>query len=174
MRLLGEQLCPKGHREFESRPLRSGNNTIILIMPNIKLLHIVCLLVIMTVIHFVAVSVGLYEQPIIWIDKFLHILAGIVIAMSWFWIMQRVLKTSDEKAPILLISSTIGFVLFIALFWEVFEFAYWKNAPEWANKFKFYSPTIVDVLGDMASNLLGGIVFSIFVSRKRPRINVDS
>lgn len=137
-------------------------------MANIKLLYIICLLAVMTVIHFTAVSVGLYEQSVIWIDKVLHIMAGIAIAMSWHWIMRRSLKTSTENVPMLItISSTIGFVLLIALFWEIFEFAYWKGVPEWANKFKFYSPTIVDVLSDMVSNLIGGIIFSIFVSRKK-------
>ncbi len=122
----------------------------------------------MAIIHFTAVSVGLYERPVIWIDKVLHIMAGVAIAMSWLWIVRRVLKISLENIPtIITISSIVGFVLLIALFWEVFEFAYWKSAPEWANKFKFYSPTIVDALSDMTSNLLGGIVFSIFVSRKK-------
>ena len=126
------------------------------------------MLVIMTVIHFTAVSIGLYEQSVIWIDKVLHVMAGVAIAMSWFWIMQRALKTSVENVPTLItISSTIGFVLFIALFWEIFEFAYWKGVPEWANKFKFYSPTIVDVLSDMISNLVGGAAFSLFISRKK-------
>lgn len=122
----------------------------------------------MAAIHFTAVSMGLYEQSVIWIDKVLHIMAGIAIAMSWFWIMRRALKTPAENVPMLItISSTIGFVLLIGLFWEIFEFAYWKGAPEWANKFKFYSPTIVDVLSDMVSNLIGGIVFLVFVSRKK-------
>ena len=122
----------------------------------------------MTVIHFTAVSVGLYEQSVIWIDKVLHVMAGVAIAMSWLWIVRRVLKISLENIhTIIAISSIVGFVLLIALFWEIFEFAYWKGAPEWANKFKFYSPTIVDVLSDMVSNLIGGVVFSIFVSRKK-------
>ena len=121
----------------------------------------------MTAIHFTAVSVGLYEQSVIWIDKVLHVMAGIAIAMFWLWIVQRALKISLENVPrIITISSIVGFVLLIALFWEVFEFAYWKGAPEWANKFKFYSPTIVGVLGDIVSNLIGAIIFCILAIKK--------
>ena len=132
-----------------------------------KLFHIVLLLIVMTAIHFTAVSAGLYEQSVIWIDKVLHVMAGVAIAMSWLWIVRRVLKTSLENVPtIIAISSIVGFVLFIALFWEIFEFAYWKGAQEWANKFKFYSPTIVDVLSDIGSNLIGAIIFSMLATKK--------
>jgi len=136
-------------------------------MQKTKLLHVALLLIVMTAIHFTAVSVGFYEQPVIWIDKVLHVMAGIAIAMFWLWIVQRALKISLENVPIIItISSIVGFVLLIALFWEFFEFAYWKGAPEWANKFKFYSPTIVDVLSDIGSNLVGAIFFSILAIKR--------
>src|SRR3989338_9219402 len=136
-------------------------------MQKTKLLHVALLLIVMTAIHFTAVSVGFYEQPVIWIDKVLHVMAGIAIAMFWLWIVQRALKISLENVPIIItISSIVGFVLLIALFWEFFEFAYWKGAPEWANKFKFYSPTIIDVLGDIGSNLVGAIIFSILAIKR--------
>ena len=121
----------------------------------------------MTVIHFIAVSVGLYEQPIIWIDKVLHVMAGVAVAMLWFWFLQRREKFSDGISKIILVGSVIGFVLLVALLWEIFEFAYWKGVPEWANKFKFYSPTIVDVLSDMVANLIGGVIFSILAVKKK-------
>lgn len=132
-----------------------------------KLLHIALLFMVMTAIHFTAVSIGLYEQPVIWIDKVLHVMAGIAIAMSWLWIVRKALKISLENVPtIITISSIVGFVLLIALFWEIFEFAYWNGVPDWANKFKFYSPTIVDVLGDIGSNLIGTIIFCMLVIKK--------
>jgi len=138
-----------------------------MIMQKPKLLHIALLLIVMTAIHFTAVSVGLYEQSVIWIDKVLHIMAGVAIAMSWLWIVRRALKISLENVPIIItISSIVGFVLLIALFWEIFEFAYWQGAPEWANKFKFYSPTIFDVLSDIGSNLVGAVVFSWLAIKK--------
>jgi len=67
-----------------------------------KLLHIALLLIVMTAIHFTAVSVGLYEQSVIWIDKVLHVMAGIMIAMFWLWIVRRAL---DQLNQLLLVSA---------------------------------------------------------------------
>jgi len=131
-----------------------------------KLLHIALLLIAMTALHFIANLTGLYEQPIIWIDKVLHIMAGMAIAMLWFWFLQRKDKLSDNIPKIILASSAVGFVLLIAFLWEVAEFAFWKGLPEYANNLNLYSPTIFDVLSDIGSNLVGAIIFSILVIRK--------
>ena len=131
-----------------------------------KLLHIALLLIAMTALHFVANLTGLYEQPIIWIDKVLNIMASIAIAMLWFWFLQRKDKFPDNIPKIILTSSTIGFVLLIAFLWEVAEFAFWKGLPKYANNLNLYSPTIFDVLSDIGSNLVGAVVFSLLVIKK--------
>ena len=131
-----------------------------------KLLHIVLLLIAMTTLHFIANLTGLYEQPIIWIDKVLHIMAGIAIAMFWFWFLQRKQQFSDNIPKIILVSSAVGFVLLIAFLWEVAEFAFWKGLPEYANNLNLYSPTIFDVLSDIGSNLIGAIIFSVFAKKQ--------
>jgi len=131
-----------------------------------KLLHIALLLIAMTALHFVANLTGLYEQPIIWIDKVLNIMASIAIAMLWFWFLQRKEKFSDNIPKIVLASSAIGFVLLIAFLWEVAEFAFWKGLPEYANTLNLYSPTIFDVLSDIGSNLVGAVVFSWLAIKK--------
>ena len=131
-----------------------------------KLFHIALLLIVMTALHFIANSIGLYEQPIIWIDKVLHIMAGIAIAMLWFWFLQKKEKFSDNIPKIILASSVIGFVLLVAFLWEVAEFAFWKGLPEYANILKLYSPTIFDVLSDIGSNLVGAIIFSILAIKR--------
>ena len=131
-----------------------------------KLLHIALLLIAMTMLHFIANLTGLYEQPIIWIDKVLHIMAGIAIAMLWFWFLQRKEKFSDNISKIVLASSAIGFVLLIAFSWEVAEFAFWKGLPEYANNLNLYSPSIFDVLSDIGSNLVGAMVFSWLAIKK--------
>jgi len=137
-----------------------------MIMQKPKLLHISLLLIAMTALHFIANLTGLYEQPIIWIDKVLHIMAGIAIAMLWFWFLQRKEKLSDNIPKIILTSSAIGFVLLIAFLWEVVEFAFWKGLPECANNLNLYSPTIFDVLSDIGSNLAGAMVFSWLAIKK--------
>lgn len=131
-----------------------------------KLSHIALLLIAMTALHFIANLTGLYEQPIIWIDKVLHIMAGIAIAMLWFWFLQRKGKFSDNIPKIILASSVLGFVLLIAFLWEVSEFTFWKGLPEYANNLNLYSPTIFDVLSDIGSNLVGALVFSLLAIKK--------
>ena len=131
-----------------------------------KLLHIALLLTAMTALHFIANLTGLYEQPIIWIDKVLHTMAGIAVAMLWFWFLQRKERFSDNIPKIILASSAIGFVLLVAFLWEVAEFAFWKGLPEYANNLNLYSPTIFDVLSDIGSNLIGAIIFSVFAKKK--------
>ena len=131
-----------------------------------KLFHIALLLIVMTALHFIANSIGLYEQPIIWIDKVLHIMAGVAIAMLWFWFLQRKESPADNIPKIILASSIIGFVLLVAFLWEVAEFAFWKGLPEYANNLKLYSPTIFDVLSDIGSNLIGAITFCLLAIKK--------
>ena len=131
-----------------------------------KLSHIIFLLLAMTALHFIANLTGLYEQPIIWIDKVLHIMAGIAIAMLWFWFLQRKENFSNNIPKIIFVSSAIGSVLLIAFLWEVAEFAFWKGLPEYANNLNLYSPTIFDVLSDIGSNLVGAVVFSWFAIKK--------
>ena len=152
---------PERAWRFESSPAQ-----IEITMQKLKLLHIALLLIVMTALHFVANLTGLYEQPIIWIDKVLHIMAGIAVAMLWFWFLQRKGKFSDNIPKNILASSAIGFVLLVAFFWEVAEFAFWKWLPEYANNLNLYSPTIFDVLSDIGSNLVGAIIFSILVIKK--------
>ncbi|MSU55511.1 MAG: hypothetical protein EXS46_03170 [Candidatus Taylorbacteria bacterium] len=132
----------------------------------LKLSHVIFLLLAMTALHFIANLTGLYKQPIIWIDKVLHVMAGIAIAMLWFWFLQRKDKLSDNIPKVILVSSAIGSVLLVAFLWEVFEFAFWKGLPEYANNLNLYSPTIFDVLSDIGSNLIGAIVFSWFAIKK--------
>ena len=135
-----------------------------------KLFHIALFLITMAALHFIANATGLYEQRIIWIDKVLHIMAGIAIAMLWFWFLQRKEKLSEDIPRIIFASSVIGFVLLVAFFWEVAEFAFWKGLPEYANNLNLYSPTIFDVLSDIGSNLVGAIIFSVIASRKNENV----
>ncbi len=138
-------------------------------MQKIKLFHIALLLVLMTALHIVANFTGLYEQPIIWIDKVLHIMAGVAIAMLGFYFLRKNDKFSENTPKIILAGSIIGFVLLIAFFWEVAEFIFWKGLPNYANAFNLYSPTILDVLTDIGSNLVGGIIFSIFIIKNHKK-----
>ena len=55
----------------------------------IQIKHIGIILAVMAGLHVFANLTGMYETPIIWIDKVLHIMAGIAIGMVWLVILQN-------------------------------------------------------------------------------------
>ena len=61
----------------------------------------------------------------------------------------------------------IGFVLLIAVVWEVAEALFWKYLPLYAEKWNLYSPNIKDVLTDIVANLAGGILLGWAAVRKK-------
>src|SRR3989338_6684245 len=63
----------------------------------IQIKHIIILLASMAALHVFANLTGMYETRIIWIDKVLHIMAGIAIGMVWLMILQKVGKISTAK-----------------------------------------------------------------------------
>ena len=133
--------------------------------------HFIALLCLMVLFHVFANFVGLYEQRIIWIDKVLHIMAGVGVAMIWVWVLQTCFKIALETIPkVMTVTSLLGFVLFAAIVWEVFEFAFWIAAPAYAVALNLYSPTIFDVLSDLVTNLIGAILFAAVLFRGRRSI----
>src|SRR3989344_1282183 len=131
----------------------------------IKPIYFITLLVLMGLLHLFANFIGLYEQKIIWIDKVLHIMAGVGAAKLWIWLLQTRFKISlDSIHRAISVSSILGFVLCAAVLWEVFEFAFWTAVPTYALAFNLYSPTVFDVLSDIMTNLIGAILFIVFIN----------
>lgn len=128
----------------------------------IKFQHIAFLLISMLGLHIIANFLGMYETKIIWIDKVLHVMAGIAIGMFWLLISLKHQATSR----LINFMSIIGFVLLIALIWEIAEFAFWNLLPNYAEKLELYSPHIKDVLTDMTANLLGAILLGYITLKK--------
>lgn len=126
-----------------------------------KISHIIFLLLIILALHLIGIFGGLYERGIE-IDMPQHILGGVVLGLIWL----HLLSETNFSRPIILIS-TIGFVAFVAVAWEVLEFTAWKIFPVFADSFKFYSPTVTDLLGDETSNLVGGILTALYTIRKK-------
>ena len=119
------------------------------------------------VIHFVSVYAGIYERQIatgsVWIDNILHITFGAAVAFLWLWALET--KFSQHSKTFFLLS-TLGFVLGVAVLWEVFEFLFSIIFTEQAFNLKIYSPTVGESLGDIFSNLLGGLLVLAFLREK--------
>jgi len=129
----------------------------------VKVRHVIGILVVMTLIHVIATLLGHYESDFIWIDKILHIMAGVAIGMFWLWIIQHKFKKikKDKYSKFLLVTSVIGFVLIVAFAWEIAEYAFWKNLPTYAQTLKLYSPSILDLVTDILANIVGGVIVTL-------------
>jgi len=127
--------------------------------------HIVLLLAAMAGLHVFANVTGMYETRIIWIDKVLHIMAGIAIGMVWLVILQK--RDEIQAAKLAHFMAIIGFVLLVAVAWEITEALFWKYLPFYAEKWNLYSPDIKDLLGDIVANLAGGILLGWVAVRKK-------
>ena len=132
----------------------------------IKLAHIVSILLVMVCLHFVANATGLYETRIIWIDKVLHIMAGAAVAMLWIWFLQGKNVVIANLSSLLVVSSVVGTVALLAVSWEILEYIFWKGLPQYAETYNIYSPTIFDLLSDVAFNVIGGAIFTLYWKNK--------
>ena len=125
----------------------------------IKLRHVIFILILITILHISAGLFSWYETRIVWVDNLQHVLAGIAFAMLFLLIRRK-----NEHNVFLM----IGFVLLIAMLWELFEFLFLQFLPFYAQKFSLYSPTFLEAGEDILSNVIGGIVFAIWnFGRKR-------
>ena len=129
-----------------------------------KIFYVVVLFLVISTLHFVGVFAGLYENNVR-IDIPQHFLAGVAFGVIWIWWM----RTKDKKrlSGIIFFISILGFVALTAVAWEVLEFAVWNFLPSFANSFKFYSPTIAELLGDIMANLAGGVAIGMYAIRRR-------
>ena len=137
-------------------------------MTQCKLVTYVPLLILgIVVLHFLAVFSGLYDSQIqqgfVWIDNVLHALSGAVFALLWLWILE---KKNWEISFLLTILSTLGFVLLLAVGWEVLEYFFYITFTDYAHSLQIYSPTFQEAISDIVSNLIGGIVLLLLVYGK--------
>ena len=137
---------------------------------HVSFFHIAALVVAMTITHFVGIVAGLYEGDV-WIDIPLHIAGGSALGLLWVWILQQHSVVASFGAPSsFLVSITIvSFALTGSFVWEIAEFSFWQLLPEYATAAKFYSPTVTDVLSDLAFGMLGGALLALIYYRKMRR-----
>jgi len=136
----------------------------------IKLFHIAGVVVIITLVHFLAVSFKLYEQTVWIVDGPLHLVSGVVLGMVWLLALQVFSSRNilELSSPFLVATSIAGFALFGSFIWELFEFSFWKLLPEYATAYKLYSPTPTDLLSDISFGFIGGVIMgTIYYFKKK-------
>lgn len=118
--------------------------------------YIVALFILMIGLHIIANLTGMYETRIIWIDKVLHLLAGIAIGLVWMTVTEKRYTNRIKISSLFLL--LVLFVLLVSLFWEAIEFSFWRTLPFYAEKMNLYSPHLKDAITDIIANLFGVIL----------------
>jgi hypothetical protein len=132
-----------------------------------KFRYIIFILAAMTAVHFSALVFGLYAGKV-WVDKPLHFVGGVVLAMIGYWLLEIPSIKSRLGMPSSLATAllVIGFTLFGGLLWEIFEYVFLQVSPTYALKLKFYSPLVSDLLSDIIMDMLGGAVTVFFMNKQ--------
>ena len=136
----------------------------------INLKTILATIAAMTAVHIFAIRYSFYAGDV-WIDMPLHFVGGFLAAMVGYWAMgfpifsQKFGELNVFATCFVLVSmSLIGSFL-----WELFEFGLLSCCESWARTGRLISPSVADVLSDMAMGLGGGVLFAVllgFVARK--------
>ena len=131
----------------------------------ISVKYILSVVLFMSFVHFGAVNLGFYEGDV-WIDMPLHVIGGILSGMIWMWLVQAVYGEAIHKeVPAALYMFMIVAASLVGSFaWEILEYLIWVNLPEFAKTTKFYSPTVDDLISDLALGLVGGSILAVYCS----------
>jgi hypothetical protein len=104
------------------------------------------------------------ETCSVWIDNIAHGLGGVLCGMIWiYWLQIKQSKLINTKNAILI--STILFVSFTAILWELFEFSIFTFFTDFAYKLALYSPSLTEASSDAISNTIGGVIFALFITQ---------
>lgn len=98
----------------------------------------------LSVLHFLALKLHLYWQ-LAWFDIPMHFFGGAIVALGVFTLRDLRFISSTYLTP----KHVVGFVLFVAVVWELFEF--YAGLYQASN---YYADTSLDVV----MGLLGGLV----------------
>ena len=129
-----------------------------------RISYLVLLASVVLSLHLIGIFAGLYENHIR-IDVIQHILAGVIFGTIWLWWLK---PENINISKTLIFISTVSFVALGSVLWEVLEFATSSLLPSFASSFKFYSPTVGELLSDVASGLVGGVSVGMYaVLRKK-------
>jgi glycopeptide antibiotics resistance protein len=128
----------------------------------------VTLLVGVIALHLVANALGVYDTQIeagfVWIDNVLHMLVGVAVGL--FWLRFLHLRKPGASAAFRA-GSTVAIVLTAAVIWELLEFAFYISMQTYAVSLNIYSPSLLEAVEDVVSNVVGGLLACIAASVRR-------
>ena len=131
------------------------------------LLQIVASLVLIFLAIFIASNFDLYDR-FKYLDKTSHFSGGVIVAWFFSIYFKRALKFFSGFERIVILVSC---VCLIGVFWEFAEYLSRVYSPEYAPELYRYFRigSMADTLGDLAVDMMGGILFGLFYILKNPR-----
>lgn len=130
--------------------------------------YAICLFCVAIIFHFIANNFGVYESQIengfVWFDNILHAITGLASSLVFLWILDKNNLNYSTTARIIL---TLVFVSCFAVVWELIEFGFFKIFTSYAYSLKIYSPSIIEALYDILSNMIGGVLILPFTVKSK-------
>lgn len=134
---------------------------------------LLALIVLIAAAHIIG-SANSWYWKFLWLDTIMHLLGGAWVALLFVYLFEerfKLLNLSKNFLATLILA--IGFVLFVGVLWEFFEYfrdAYIAHVPQ--NTPRPHPNLYLDTLKDLLNDSLGGAVVTAFwfVNRKRVKL----
>jgi len=120
-------------------------------------------------VHTIASFNDLYRS-MAWVDIPAHFLSGVFSAAFFYWFFQyrpSYFDTSRNFGITLVL--VLGWVTLIGVGWEFFEYLYDLSIVKYGLELKVLQFGLVDTLGDLLFDMLGGAFLAIFVKLRYHR-----
>jgi len=139
---------------------------LIMVLFSKKLLFI--LIAVILVAHFIAVWYLLYPK-FFWLDIVLHLIGGIAVAL--FVVIYFGDRLNATNSIVFIIISLIAWTVFAGVLWEFFEWGF-DNFVATPYDLPYSQPGLDDTMGDLAMDILGGLVVAILYIKKKKDIGL--
>lgn len=114
-------------------------------------------------IHLVATSNNWYRL-LSWIDIPAHLLGGVMAAAVFYWFFYNNPNYFNTTRSFwVTLTLVLGWVALTGVLWEFAEFLYDLAVATYGLNLKTLQFGLMDTLGDLLSDLLGGLALAIFV-----------
>jgi len=105
-----------------------------------------------------------WYRSMAWIDIPVHLLAGVLLATVFYWFFQRFPSHFDTSRHLwVTLVLALGWVALAGVFWEFTEFFYDFVIAKYSLGLNTLQFGLRDTLGDLACDLLGGVILAVFV-----------
>src|SRR3989344_944311 len=120
-------------------------------------------------VHLIATS-NYWYRSLGWIDIPAHFLGGVMAAAVFYWFFHKNPSYFDiARSFWVTLFLVLGWVALVGVLWEFTEFLYDLSIATYALPLKTLQFGLLDTLGDLLSDLFGGLALAIFIKLRYHR-----